>query len=246
LPDPQVHSTMSRREPERETRIPGLARTSACPSARDLPEGTAGHRWQSGLFGVRKLRRARRRVDLIQSLVCCRGHDPGGSTDAGGEDVGYFATLVKRVRLPPLMSRTVEVPRQGSPRATAQVFPKGAPVLTQLTPISPFPCVLFKMPRRCEAPRPAVVKMSVTSPVTRPPERAATASPVPRQTIDWLEGCKNLAVVPAKAGTHTAEYLRGAPMFDVHHNNKGRRLWVPPSQGRRVAIPFCQPHHGPW
>ena len=28
---------------------------------------------------------------------------------------------VKRVRLPPLMSRTVEVPRQGLPRATAQV-----------------------------------------------------------------------------------------------------------------------------
>jgi hypothetical protein len=49
-----------------------------------------------------------------------------GSTDAGGEDVGYFASWKKRVRHPPLTSRTVEVPRQGSPRATAQVLPKGS------------------------------------------------------------------------------------------------------------------------
>ena len=49
---------------------------------------------------------------------------PCGSTDAGGEDVGYFATMGKAGSNPAFDARTVEVPWRGLPRATAQVFRK--------------------------------------------------------------------------------------------------------------------------
>jgi len=38
---------------------------------------------------------------------------PCGSANAGGEDFGYFAPGKERVRIPPLMSRTVEAAWRG-------------------------------------------------------------------------------------------------------------------------------------
>src|SRR5260370_32238519 len=40
LSEARLSGKISRRKPERETRIPGLALASACPKARGLPEGT--------------------------------------------------------------------------------------------------------------------------------------------------------------------------------------------------------------
>jgi hypothetical protein len=63
---------------------------------------------------------------------------------------------------PAFDARTVEVPRQGLPRATAQVFSKGAPVLPSLTPISPVPQRALSIAGVKNVGK-AVVKMPVTS-----------------------------------------------------------------------------------
>ena|SRR5215472_5077438 len=79
-------------------------------------EAQAGHRWQSGL-GKGSLRRCAvesAATDFVSQFWLAASR---GSTNAGGEDFGYFAPWEKRVRIPPLTSRTVEAaPRRPSRR----------------------------------------------------------------------------------------------------------------------------------
>jgi hypothetical protein len=115
-----------------------------------------------------------------------------GSTNAGGEDVGYFVSPGKVGSNPAFDARTVEVPLRGDAARHSADVSKEAPVLPSLTPISPVPQRTIY--RRASFGM-AVVKMSVTSygkgtrvpsgfdsrtPKGGSPERAATASPVPR------------------------------------------------------------------
>ena len=48
-----------------------------------------------------------------------------GSTNAGGEDFGYFAPWEKRVRIPPLTSRTVEAALARAVASRVSVLPPG-------------------------------------------------------------------------------------------------------------------------
>ena len=88
---------MSRQRPERETRIPGLARLSRVPK-RAGPAG--GNEAMSRTpMAERTLRSSHIAAPLkgaAQIYFVIRFAAgimiPCGSTDAGGEDVGYFAT----------------------------------------------------------------------------------------------------------------------------------------------------------
>ena len=73
----------------------------ACPQARGLPEGTRRKPDTDGRAspeGSQLAARRQRRDRIFLNSVC---RNLRGSTDAGGEDVGYFSTA-KRVRIPPL------------------------------------------------------------------------------------------------------------------------------------------------
>jgi len=116
-----------------------------------------------------------------------------GSTDAGGEDVGYFAPMERAGSNPAFDSRTVEVALQGPPRATAPVSSrKDASELMSLTPRSPVPqrALRLSMHRIGRA----VAKMSVTSerrsgaervrgPCARKGENSIASSPPTASTV---------------------------------------------------------------
>jgi hypothetical protein len=76
-----------------------------------------------------------------------------GSTNAGGEGVGYFVSPGKAGSNPAFDARIVEVPLRGDATRHSADVSKEAPVLPSLTPISPFPSVSIL----------AVVKMTVAS-----------------------------------------------------------------------------------
>jgi len=87
-----------------------------------------------------------------------------GSTNAGGEDFGYFAPWEKRVRIPPLTSRTVEAAPRGPLRRGSRFFCQEAPALTSLTAdIACSPACLLRLPGAAMRLGKAVVKIAVTS-----------------------------------------------------------------------------------
>lgn len=79
--------------------------------------------------------------------------------NAGGEDFGYFATREKRVRVPPVMARTVEAAPQGRRVAGSGIREDACVAITESrnrrSPARPSP--MQQMHGR------AVVKMPVTS-----------------------------------------------------------------------------------
>jgi hypothetical protein len=125
---------------------PGMAGTEdpdsgiadACPrhasEARGLPEGTRrepdtdGRANQEGSLWRRAVESAATEFVLQFCFAASRG-----STNAGGEDFGYFAPWEKRVRIPPLTSRTVEAAPRGPLRRGSRFFCQEAPALTSLT-----------------------------------------------------------------------------------------------------------------
>ena len=113
-----------RRKPKRETRIPGLARRTRVPKSAGPAGGNEA--MSRTPMAERTLRSSQIAAHLRRgrNLVCRKSSC--GSTDAGGEDVGYFASTGKAGSIPAFDARTVEVPRQGLPRATAQVRRKEA------------------------------------------------------------------------------------------------------------------------
>jgi hypothetical protein len=149
-----------RRRPERETRIPGLARKRACPSARGLLEGTRRKPDTDGRAGSRA-RNMRRAVDSAATLqfrfaalfsrlkptlvvkMSDTSHPPG-----------------KRVRIPPLTHALWRYPCKGC-HAPQRRFSAGRScVAVTESRYRLFPSVPFK----CRSPTGmAVVKMSVTS-----------------------------------------------------------------------------------
>jgi len=137
-PEP-AQRTISRRHAGTGDPDPGArAWKRARPSARGLPEGTrrwAGYRWQSELWRSSQLAaHLRRRTITIESglpPVC-------GSTDAGGEDFGYFVAKVKRVRIPPLTHALWRRPARVATRHSAGLL-KRRFVLRHWKPISPVP-----------------------------------------------------------------------------------------------------------
>jgi hypothetical protein len=181
---------ISRRKPERETRIPGLALEAraqargACRRERGFKPDTDG---SANLERVRPWRRGSQRRNRICFIVWFAASY--GSTDAGGEDVGYFAPWKERVRIPPVTHAPWRWPARAAARhGSGCVAERQEPELTSLKPRSPVPQRTLPTADACIGE--AVVKMSVTSGRAgsipahsqgRSPARAATASPIPRQ-----------------------------------------------------------------
>jgi hypothetical protein len=117
---------ISRRKPERETRIPGLAPERRVLKARGLPEGTRRKPDTDGRANLEGFamaaRRSRRRHGIFFVIWFAA---PCGSANAGGEDFGYFAPGKERVRIPPLMSRTVEAAWRGPLAPRLRLFRTG-------------------------------------------------------------------------------------------------------------------------
>jgi len=123
---------------------------------------------------------------LIYFSVCRASR---GSTDAGGEDVGYFAPWKERVRIPPVTHAPWRSPCKGRRAPRLRFFPQGsAGVDVTATELACSPA--YPINGRCSHIGRAVVKMPVTSDRAgsipahvqgRSPARAATASLVPRQ-----------------------------------------------------------------
>ena len=115
-------------------------------------EARARHRWQSEpgrvRYGGAPLRAPR------QNLFCNLLAASRGSTNAGGEDFGYFAPWEKRVRIPPLTSRTVEAAPRGPLRRGSRFFRQEGPALASLTTdIAYSPACLLQLSMRSNAPR---------------------------------------------------------------------------------------------
>ena len=116
---------MSRREPERETRIPGLAPERRAPKARGLSEGTrrkpeTDDRANPEGFAI-AARRSERRGRICLHLVCRIAAQPAlvvkiSDTSLTGKS-GFDSRL--------LMSRTVEAALQGPLRRGLRFFPQG-------------------------------------------------------------------------------------------------------------------------
>jgi hypothetical protein len=162
---------------------PGARASTRAPEARGLPEGTkarAGYRWQSepgrvryvgATFGacpgkvgtgfpIRACAKTSRapRQNLFFNLVC---RPSRGSTNAGGEDFGYFAP--RAVKNPPSIDRTVESVRRDGCVAGCGEAQSRTCVSIVVMPISLVPQRASRLPRRSNARGMAVVKMSVTS-----------------------------------------------------------------------------------
>jgi hypothetical protein len=160
----------SRRRPERETRIPGLApekrvSKSAGPvggnealSRTPMTERTSrGSQWRRTVQGA---------ATVLYCNPVCRALR--GSTDAGGEDVGYLRAWKARVRIPPVTHALWRSPRKGRRAPRLRFVPTGnAGVDVTDTEIACSPAYPFNC--RCSHGK-AVVKMSVTSFETRRPQ----------------------------------------------------------------------------
>src|SRR6185312_14773791 len=102
---------IARRKPERETRIPGLAPRARSPEARGLPEGTRREPDTDGgadLKGLLWRRRFERRDEFLQSGL---PHRAARRTLV--VKISDTSLQGKRVRIPPLASRTVEAASRG-------------------------------------------------------------------------------------------------------------------------------------
>ena len=108
-----ARSKISRRKPERETRIPGLAPKGACSKRGACRRERGASRIPMAERTPRGSRQRRAVLSAASNLHFIWFAASRGSTDAGGEDFGYFAPWKERVRIPPVKSRTVEAPRQG-------------------------------------------------------------------------------------------------------------------------------------
>ena len=107
-------------------------------------EAQAGYRWQSepgkGSLWRRAVESAATEfVSQFWFAASC------GSTNAGGEDFGYFAPREKRVRIPPLTPRTVEAASRGPLRRGPRFFREEAPGLVSLRPRLPVPRRAFSI-----------------------------------------------------------------------------------------------------
>jgi hypothetical protein len=129
-----ARSKFLRRKPERETRIPGLAQAcarpkrGACRRERGASRTPMAGRTRKGSLWRRAVQSAATEFVFAIWFAASRG-----STNAGGEDFGYFAPWEKRVRIPPLTSRTVEAASRGPLRRGSRFFRQEAPALTSLT-----------------------------------------------------------------------------------------------------------------
>ena len=96
------------------------------PKARGLPEGTRRKPDTDGRAnqeGFAMAARRSERCDRIRLSIWFAASR--GSTNAGGEDFGYFAPWEKRVRIPPLTSRTVEAALARAVASRVSVLPPG-------------------------------------------------------------------------------------------------------------------------
>lgn len=119
-----------------------------------------------------------------------------GSTDAGGEDVGYFAPLERAGSNPACDTRTGMRPGKG-PRAAPRSLSSArrAAVLSSLTPISPVPQRTYRRPAQLRwsgggeddcyfvGRRYGAERVRGRTPKGGSPARAATASLVPRRPL---------------------------------------------------------------
>ena len=112
----------------RGSRLAGAGARSAGPAGGN--EAQAGDRWRSEPCRVRYGGAAASAA--TEFLFAIRFAASCGSTNAGGEDFGYFAPWKKRVRIPPLTSRTVEAASRGPLRRGLRFFREEEPALASL------------------------------------------------------------------------------------------------------------------
>jgi hypothetical protein len=142
-PKPRLIRKISRRKPERETRILRARAGRRVPEARGLSEGTRRKPDTDGRanpegFAIAARFRAPHRF-CIWFAACC------GSTDAGGEDFGYFA--LETAGSNPACDVTHRGgAREGSRAPRLLSFRKARTGVDSLTPISPVPQRVSRLP----------------------------------------------------------------------------------------------------
>jgi hypothetical protein len=129
--DPDPGARAETRVPKRAGPVGGNEAMSRTPMTERAPWGSHQRRTIKAPRTTIPVCRA------AQQLARC------GSTDAGGEDFGYFASRESGFRHPPLTHALWRRPCRGMPRATAQMLRRICVAVTE-KPISLFPSVLIK------------------------------------------------------------------------------------------------------